>query len=240
MRRKSWSEIQDDIASCKECTSASKSIVVRRFDERTRMPDPLSYVEKLKLLMIAWSPPGGAKARSGFHFFYNAESKDLMRPKLFTAFKRAGYKGLREATASDAIENSLRYGLFLIPTVFRRCSRGESDSGPPRDLADHSFRAHAMQVFEYCNPEVVFLMGRLPLGAAIRAFPEDLSILKSCLNVPNEVMNAREKSRKAELYIQSGNARARLIATYWPRGRGIDRIAEDARDFAEPADHKGD
>jgi hypothetical protein len=196
------------------------------------MPDPLSFVERSKLLMIAWSPPGGSKALSGNHFFYNVKSKDLMRPKLFTAFKRAGYEALRESDAKEGLDNFLRYGLFLIPTVFRRCSKADSDAPPPRDLADHSFRTHAMQVFEYCRPKVVFLLGSLPLGAAVRTFPEELAKLKPCLANPKQIMSARSVSRNHDLYLRSGAARARLIVTYWPRGRGIDCLAEDVRDFA--------
>jgi hypothetical protein len=229
---RNWSEIQASIAACEECKSASKSIAVRPFDKRTYMPDPLSFAKRSRLLMIAWSPPGGFNAIRGHHFFYNAESKDLMRPKLFTAFKRAGYEDLREAHPSKGLENFLRYGLFLIPTVFRRCSRGDSDSGPPADLADHSFHAHAMQVFEYCDPQAVFLLGRLPLGAAIRALPKELGELKQCLGSPNEVKNARELSRKSAFYLESGGSKARVIATYWPRGKGIDYLSEDVRSFA--------
>jgi hypothetical protein len=227
-----WDSIQTRIASCKQCNnSASKSIVVRPFDKSTILPDPLSFVKRLRLLMISWSPPGGFDAIHGNHFLYNAESKDLLRPKLFTAFKRAGYESLREVAPSVGLENFLRSGLFLTPTVFRRCSKDNSDAGPPADLADHSFREHVLEIFEYTNPEIVFLLGRLPLGVAIRA-SEAFNALRSCLKAPNEVRESRALSRKSPIYLESGGLKSRVIVSYWPRGKGIDYLAEDIRSFA--------
>ena len=215
--------------ACPDCRSSKKGIRVHQWDNSLEMPDPLSFCDRLELLLVSWSPPGGMKARRDRHFFYNPRSKDLLRPKLFTAFKQAGFQGLREATPEIALNHFQRYGMYLTPSVFRRCSSNGKDHGPPDDLLTHSILEHVLSITEYSRPRVVFLLGVAPVRGMLSAFPNKFHKLRKAYDTFGSVRACRRVLMNSpEVFIHSSGY-TRMFVSYWPRGKGIEYLAEDIR-----------
>jgi len=178
--------------------------------------------------MISWSPPGGNEAIQRRHFFYNAASKDRLRPKLFTAFSRAGFENLKQDGALEQLDRFLSQGFYLTPTVFRRCSKGGKDKPPPLDLRMHSYRKHVLKIVQYCKPMNVVLLGKAPLETMLRANPEYLPELQVFYRECGRLRDCRVLAiARSYPFDQNAPENGFLHISYWPRGRGIDLLAGD-------------
>ncbi len=207
-------------------------------DEGIAFPDPFHYTEKAKLLFISWSPPGGSDARRLGTFFHNPKAGDGLRNALFevTDNVQLTRKSVLQ-TNEQKLTEFYRNGLYLVPTVFRRCSQGDKDKHPPADLVEHSANTHVHAVLEeLVNRQAsvnVFLLGSVPIRAFIKLFAtqRDGQRLRNTFR-NNGVTDCREMTTLEPLHFKFGQSgEVRAWASTWPKPWYKERTKEDLRHF---------
>jgi uracil-DNA glycosylase len=223
-----WESIVRRIRGCPICQNfvkTSRKVRVHEWDTTMVLPDPCLGGGRLNLLFVSWSPPGGAHALEEHHFFWS--EKDGMRRNLFESIRQAGSEISDDQ--SDWRDCLIKAGVYLIPTVFRRCSKGNKDHRLPQRLATQSMGNHVAQIVKYTIPRVIMFLGDVPLKSAMRCYPNNLAGLKSCYDakcgrIAGCRLFTKERAVNADLF---GIDSSELLVSYWPRLNHLEDLSND-------------
>lgn len=146
-----WSQIQNDIASCAECTTRWPNDVCRPLAVG-EIPNP---PKRVKLLFVGVAPTAEKGGSRGGHFY--ASAKDKLRVGLFRLLDDAPFKlSVTGLSLADGNRRFFEAGLFFVNAAKVRPIK---DSSPPHDCIRHCARRHLRAEIEHIAPEIVCFLG---------------------------------------------------------------------------------
>jgi len=195
-----WKELQESIKRCTKCREAGLS-GVRCPDVRVPSVEP----RNVKLLFISEAPPLNTQ-----FYFYNENSNDRLRNRLFGILRDVGYEISTIKDFDDA-------GFFLLPTVKCPSARDGCNTAPRGRVIKLCAAEHLKRELACIKPDGICLLGRTAL--------QGLSCLRDlrAVQVHDSVdLSGTTVSKVAGSVLEveiSGKADITLIPSYWPTQR---------------------
>jgi len=141
-----WNELQEGIKRCTKCRAEGLSGV--------RCPDvrvPTLAPKNVKLLFVSEAPPLNTQ-----FYFYNENSNDRLRNRVFGILHDVGYELNSINDFSDA-------GFYLLPTAKCPSARNGLNAAPGARVIKLCAGQHLKQEIEFIKPDGVVLLGRTAL-----------------------------------------------------------------------------
>jgi hypothetical protein len=195
-------------------------------------PDPYEYSPRVNLLLVSWAPPGTPRAAKEAHFFHNPAAPDKLRTRIFNGLTRTKPDLLLNPKLSkSSLQRFYEFGMYLVPTVFRRI---KDDAEPSESLIDHSSQTHLLAVLAFLANRQhllkVILLGKTPSLAFARLFTQHehgRQIARALLR-KKPVEEARKLTLNRPLGIPiSNNSLLNVWLSNWPRGDGYRLLSFD-------------
>jgi hypothetical protein len=149
-------------------------------------------------------------------------------PPVISRAEESGYPGSYETNVQRGLQNFLRHGFFLTPSVLRRCSMAKGLKAAQRSTM-RSILTHILPIVEYTKPKVPFLLGDFPILRLLLAFPGNLERLRQAYETHGTVKAYSEKLMNSPQILRRRSGHARVFVSYWPRGEGICYLATDVK-----------
>ncbi|MBN1762315.1 MAG: uracil-DNA glycosylase family protein [Methanomicrobia archaeon] len=194
-----WKELQESIKRCTKCRAAGLS-GVKCPDVRVPTVEP----KNVKLLFISEAPP-----LNTLFYFYNENSKDRLRNRLFGILRDMGYE-------ISTIKDFVDAGFFLLPTVKCPSARDGCNTAPSGRVIKLCAAQHLKREIACIRPDGICLLGRTAL--------QGLSCLRDlgAVQVHDSVGLRGTVSEVAGSVLEveiSGKHNVALIPSYWPTQR---------------------
>ena len=198
MSERNWKELQREIKRCTKCQEDGLAGV--------KCPDvrvPTVVPHNVKLLFISEAPPLNTQ-----FYFYNEDSNDRLRNRLFSILRDVGYDIRTIQDFDDA-------GFFLVPTVKCPSTRDGCNTAPRGLVIKHCATKHLKREIECIMPDGIVLLGRTALQGFLHLgsleYIQMRDSLKSGVNVSTVAGNV--------LDVELLGKKIKVVPSYWPTRR---------------------
>jgi uracil-DNA glycosylase family 4 len=193
-----WKELQGEIKRCTKCRDEDLS-GVRCPDVRVPGVEP----HNVKLLFISEAPP----LKTQF-YFYNEDSNDRLRNRLFGILRDVGYEIRTIKDFDDA-------GFYLLPTVKCPSARDGCNTAPRGRVIEHCATQHLKREIECIKPDGIVLLGRTALHGFLRLRSLEDVHVRDSVNLGGTVSEVAGSVFEVEI---AGKA-IKVVPSYWPTRR---------------------
>ncbi len=198
MSARNWKELQKEIRQCTKCQENGLS-AVKCPDVRVPSVEP----HNVRLLFISEAPP----LKTQF-YFYNEDSNDRLRNRLFGILRDVGYE-IRTIGDFDAA------GFFLVPTVKCPSARDGCNTAPSGRVIKRCAAQHLKREIECIMPNGIVLLGRTALHGFLRLRSLEDVRVRDSVKLGGTVSKVAGSVLEVEI---SGKA-IKVVPSYWPTKR---------------------